>query len=149
EIEQILAAEELSPDILVNTFLDLDLQQAFASGSNWYYGNRFAEAFSDLDVYFKKHLATVRAFFAGARAEQRVFALSVLNLAKFDFGCIFDILIELGTGHSKTTRDAVYPYLSECKAKVRPELEKILSEGAAPERHEAVILLSRLFGSEC
>ena len=149
DIEQILAAEELSPDILVNTFLDLDLQQAFSSGSNWYYGNRAAEAFSGLDAYFKEHLATVRSFFAGARAEQRVFALSVLNLVKFDFGCVFDILIELGTGSSKTARDAVFPYLNECKATVRPALEKILSDGAASERHEAVVLLSRLFGSEC
>lgn len=148
DIEAVLAAEELAPDLLVRVFLDSESSSNLSHTQTYTY-SRPAEAFTGLNTYFSKHQKLVRSLLMESNAEQKVFALSVLTLAKFEFDEMLDVLIQMAVGTSKTVRDATYPIVNELKHKVRPVLESVLKEGGSSERNEAVNLLYRLFGNDC
>src|SRR5262249_8705017 len=76
------------------------------------------------------------------------FVLQSLDRMKYDFAPVADLLVELGTGPAKTVREAVLPLLTSCRDRARPLIDRVLAEGDAARRNEAVLLLWRLFGRD-
>jgi hypothetical protein len=147
-LEEIFVSDELPGDLLIVPMLDKQAGQMF-HGPYSYMTNFHLQAFTQLDKYFQKYPARIKSFLAGQTgAEERVFALKVLSELKFDFSPIPESIVQIGTGSSKSAREAALPLLMTCRAAARPLLEQMLKESSAAERNEVVGVLWRLFGKE-
>jgi hypothetical protein len=145
EMEAILAVGGLPPDLLARIFLD-DKAVGLLGGGHYYgYIDEPVVGWAD---HLAKHLDVVREALARTDAEHRMFVLKTLDRMKYDFTPVADLLVDLGTGPAKTVREAVLPLLAGCRDRARPLIDRVLAEGDAPRRNEAVLLLWRLFGRD-
>jgi HEAT repeat protein len=145
-LEAILVSMDLPTDLPAQAFLSEPAVRTFRSGS--YYPNDPGSAFRDWAPYLARHVGAVREALAVTSAEHRLYALRTLNQIGFDFAPVVDLLVELATGPAKTVREAALPLLGGCRDQARPLIERVLSEGDASQRHEAVLVLWRLFGRD-
>ncbi len=148
-LEKILIEAKLPPDFLVSLILGGPYDNYFVS-SNWYAysGNPNGGCYADLGAYCNRHLPAVQSFLQRANADIRISALGVLATGGFDFSPIPDLLVQIACGSSKVARETALPLLMTCPEVARPLLENTLAKGAAAERHEAVLVLWRLFGTD-
>ena len=144
-VEGILQAAELPADLLVRAALDQNTVQLLQMGT-MYYDKNSVSTFGDWPPCLARHLPTVREALARPDAESRQHVVKFLCEVQYDFTPVVDLLVQLGTGSSKTVREATLPLLNGLRDLARPLLETVLVEGDAAQRHEAVQVLWRLFG---
>ncbi len=147
ELEAILCAAGLPEDLVARTCLDQQAMQVLNSGFGYYFGG-LNNGFSGWGGYLTRHLEVVRAALALEGAAHQGYVLRTLKEAEFDFAPVTDLLVQIATGPSKTSRDAALPLLGSCRDVARPLIEKALVEGDASCRNEATQLLWRLYGNE-
>ncbi len=146
-LEAVLERAGLAADQIARVFLDEEAVKSFRVGHVWHQ-LQLTGPFSDWDQYFPRHLDTVREVLGRADANGRLFALTALGQAGFDFALLVDVLVELGAGPAKGVREAVLPLLQPIRDQARPHVEKLLAEGDSGQRHEAALLLWRLDGAD-
>jgi hypothetical protein len=146
-LETILVSSDLPTDLIARAFLSEQAARGFQMSGNYYHNDPISP-FSDWAAYLARHVEAVREALAETSAESRLYVLRTLHQMGFDFTPVVDLLVQLGTGPAKTVREAALPLLDGCHDQARPLIDKVLAEGDAAQRHEAVLLLWRLFGRE-
>jgi HEAT repeat protein len=147
ELEAVLRSADLPTELIARGFLSELAARTFRSSGNYWHGDPISP-FRDWAPYLARHVDAVREALAVTAADHRLYVLRTLNQMGFDFAPVVDLLVDLGTGPAKTVREAALPVLHGCRDQARPLIERVLAEGDAALRHEAVLLLWRLFGRE-
>jgi hypothetical protein len=146
ELEAVLREAGLPTGLVASAFLEPRQAHGLQVGP-FMYGNVVAP-FGGWADYLARHLDVVRAAFAPADADGRLSLLRTLGQMDFDFTPVLDLLAEYATGPAKTVREAALPLLGAHPEQARLLLEKVLAEGDAARRHEAVGSLWRLYGHD-
>lgn len=149
QLEEIMAADGLPEDTLVNISLNHRWQNLFRSYNYNQNLGTVRNTFSGLKEHLEKHGKSVQSCLASAGADERTYALEMLGELSFNFKEMPDLLVSYATGSSKIVREKVMPLLNDHKEFYRAHIEKVLKDGGASERNEAVALLWRLYGHEC
>lgn len=149
ELEKILLAHQLPPDLLVSPLLGAPEQ---------YFGRKFwyiyrqrpdARCYTHSAEYLNRHPGAVRKYLNGLTdAESRISCLELLNKVKFDFSSIADSVAQIACSSSRQARDISLSLLMQCREAAQHHLEQILSSGNASERNEAAIGLWRVAGKQ-
>lgn len=148
--EQIVLEGGLPSSVLVSPILDRGYSYVWRGSSYHYYNDRSVmKVLTGVNDYMARHLDDVKQHLLKCNAEERIFAVEKLHAIEFDFELISDLLAQFGTGSSKTIREAVYVALPNKPDWFRARLERVLKEGSASERNEAVILMWRMFETDC
>jgi hypothetical protein len=148
ELEAAVEIAALPTDLIGRTFLNEASAQALRGGGYYYYGMSAVDPFSGGGRYLARHLGMVRETLAATGADHRLHVLRTLVQLKFDFAPVVDQVVGYAVGPQKTVRDAALPLLSPCRDQARPHIDRVLAEGDAAQRHEAALLLWRLFGHD-
>jgi hypothetical protein len=145
-LEAIAKDAKLPTELLARGFLYQDTTHSLKSfGLSYCVAGR---GISGWGPYLSQHLTTVREALATPDADVRLHAIRSLANCEFKFAPVVDLLVELATGPQKTVRDAAWPHLHPHRDLAVPHLDKVLTEGDAAARHEAVQLLWRLLGRD-
>ncbi len=146
DVENILTAGELPTDLFARTFCDQSAVRSLGMSGNYHHGDAFG-AFTGWDDYLNRHVATVREMLTLPNATGQLIVLQTLARLGFDFAPLVDVLVQVGTGTQKATREAALPLLLPFRDRARPLVDQAMAEGDAARRHEAVLLLWRLDGA--
>jgi hypothetical protein len=146
QLEAVVREAGLPTELIARAFLEAQGAQGLQVG-HFMYANSVGP-FRAWNDYLARHLDAVRAAFAPADADGRLYVLRTLSAMEFDFTPVLDLLAEYATGSAKTVREAALPLLGAHPEKARPLVEKVLAEGDASARHEAVQVLWRLCGHD-
>ncbi len=146
EMEAMLEGAGLPTDLIARTFLDEKAVGGLRVGHSHYAVH--TEPYAGWVRYLFQHRQAIRDALAVISAEHRLFVLGILEKVKLDCTPIADLLVQLGVGPAKTMREKVLPLLAACRDEARPHIDRVLADGDAAERHEAALLLWRLFGRD-
>lgn len=133
---------------LLAVFLDPEVARAIDT-SYFYYSHQGRGLFlSGWGPFLNQHAGHVRAVLPGLNADGKAEALRSLYKRRFPVESILDLLVDFGTGTSKTVRGQAVDWLQKVKDQARPLIEKQLAEGKAGQRDQAAQLLFLLYGNE-
>lgn len=127
----------------VRVGLDPTARDAFQNSGIWVFGQTEG-GFSGWPEFLAAHSDATRTILTSLPGPKCVEAIGALGRVEYDFAPVLDMVADLGTGSSKTVREALLPYLIRFSAAAYPHVEKHLTEGDASRRHEAAAVLWRL-----
>ncbi|MGF1581205.1 MAG: DUF4132 domain-containing protein [Gemmataceae bacterium] len=145
---ELFHAGELPSGQLVHLALNQNLQHAVL-GSYYYYRSQLLELSTGWKEYLQSHVDEIRSAFDEISSEtQRAYAIGFLEDTDFDFAPILDSMSDSATSTTKSLRETALPVLERHKDQARPHLEKLLREGPAGVREQAINVLWHLYAKD-